>query len=120
MPLITLRTKSGVSSDSDLTVEVKDNTFEYLMTSHASSIRVSAYLDRNWPEVAKTYAELYLNESCPFESKIASVTPGSRVRKDIQLPAPMQQGEQLVLEVKRAPLDGAASPASDPASTHDE
>lgn len=103
MPLVTLRVRAGTSSDIDLIVEVKDNTFEYLLTSPASSMRVSTYLDRDWPQVEAEYAELYINDETPFESHITRVTPGSRTRKDIHLPGPMKEGEQLTLEIKRDP-----------------
>ncbi len=101
MPLVNLRIQPGTSTEGDLIVEVKDNTFEYLLTSPAPTIRLSTYLDRDWPLVKAYYAELDLGETCPFHSKIVRVTPGSRVRTGIQLPGPMQQGEQLVIEVSR-------------------
>ena len=103
MPLITLRTQSGLSSKNDLTVEVKENTLEYLRTTQADTIRVSAYLDRDWPEVSNEYAELFIDEDCASKFQIVGVTPGSRVRKGIQLPGAMKQGEQLTLEVKHTP-----------------
>jgi hypothetical protein len=103
MPLITLRTKLGVASETDLTVQVKDNTYEYLLTSDAPSIRVSCYLDRDCPNVVASYEELYVSADCAFESKVTRVTPGSRTRKDIRLPTAMYKDEQLTVEVKRTP-----------------
>src|SRR5688572_16091165 len=103
MPLVTLRFNAGASSESDLTVEVKDNTFEYLMTSDAPTIRVSTYLDRDWPNVKAKYAELVVSEDCPFVSTITRVKPGSRARKEVPLPGPMQTGEQITVEVSRTP-----------------
>lgn len=102
MPYAILRTQFGVSSENDLTVELKDNTIEYLCTSPATSARVSGYLDRDWPQIENIYAELFI-ENCPFEMRISRVSPGSRTRTGIVLPAAMSQGEQLTLEVKRHP-----------------
>lgn len=104
MPMVTLRANFGVPSETDLSVEVRDVTLEYLRTSNEPSIRVSSYLDRDWPEVAATYAELHFAEDSQFESKISRVTPGSRTRKNIRLPGAMHKGEQLTLELKRTPL----------------
>lgn len=104
MPQVHLRSKAGTTHDNDLVVDVKDVTFDYLMTSTSPEIRVSAYLDRDWPEVAAKYEELYVNETCQFESKIIKVIPGSRTRKDIVLPGAMQKDEQLVVIVRRTPL----------------
>jgi hypothetical protein len=104
MPLITLRTQAGVSHLDDIQVEVKPNTYEYLLTSPSPTIRVSAYFDRDWPKVGRAYAELHVTDSCPFRSEITRVTPGSRERKDIELPGPMLTGEQLTIEVRRAPI----------------
>jgi hypothetical protein len=100
MPQIELRSKSDV-----LTVNIEENTFEYLMTSDAPEIRVSAFLDRDWPLVEAAYAELFVSESCPFESKVKKVIPGSRVRTDLKLPCAMKKGEQLTLLVERTPKE---------------
>lgn len=104
MPLITLRVQPGAQSENDLIVEVKDNTYQYLLSSDSPKIRVSAYLDRDWPRVEAQYAELFVSQDCPFVSKITRVTPGSRTRTGIKLPGPMSQGEQLTLEVSREPV----------------
>lgn len=109
MPNVILRSQMGNSQSSDLTVRVMDNTFEYLMTSSAPTIKVSAYLDQDLPRVEKTYAELFVAEDCPFLTAITKVTPGSRVRKNIQLPGEMKAGEQLILEVSRQPKDASNS-----------
>jgi hypothetical protein len=102
MPIITLRTQAGTSSAQDLDVEVQDNTLEYLRITSSPTVRVSAYLDRDWPEVLASYAEIDIGEPCRFESRIAGITPGSKTRKGIRLPGPMKKGEQLVIEVKRS------------------
>lgn len=101
LPIVILRTQRGSSSADDLEVVVRENTLEYLRTSDAPSIRVSAYLDRDWPQVEKTYAELSLSGDCEFESLIKYIIPGSRTRKNIVLPGPMKKDEQLVVEVVR-------------------
>ncbi len=101
MPHVTLRSRFGESSESDLVVEVKQNTFDYLLTSTAPTIRVSTYLDRDWPRVEPKYAELHVEGGEAFESRITRVIPGSRTRPEIELPGPMQAGEQLTLEVRR-------------------
>ena len=103
MPLITLRTKAGVPSPTDLTVEIRDNTYEYLTTSDASAVRVSAYLDRDWPLVADRYAELFVSEDCRWIATVNRILPGSRERKGITLPGAMKKGEQLTVEVTRKP-----------------
>ena len=98
MPLLELRLQAGTKSAGDLLVTVQDKTFEYLSTSTASEIRVSAYLDRAWPIVEKQYAELYLNETLSFP--IHGLTPGSKTRK-LALPCEMLEGEQLVILVSK-------------------
>jgi len=103
MPHIELRLQNGISSPEDLVVTVQDATFEYLMSSPALEIRVSAYLDRDWPKVEANYAEIFVAENCEFESKITRIIPGSRTRKNITLPGPMKEGEQLVVVVTRTP-----------------
>ena len=106
MPHIELRVQRGTRTASDLVVSVQDTTFEYLMTSSAPDIRVSAYLDQDCPQVEPNYAEIFVHDDCRFESKITKVIPGSRTRKNITLPGLMLQGEQLVVLVKRTPLKG--------------
>lgn len=110
-----LRLKAGTRSPGDLIVTVQDKTFDYLLSSPAPEIRVSAYLDRDWPQVEATYAELFVNESCAFECAVKQVIPGSRTRKNITLPGPMQEEEQLVIIVGRTPI-ARSETASDAAS----
>lgn len=104
MPHIQLRIKKGIALPEDLTVTIQQATFDYLMTSTSSQIRVSAYLDQDCPKVERYYAELYLNEDCKFESKIERIIPGSKARKNITLPGPMHATEQLTVIVSRTPL----------------
>lgn len=105
MPHIQLRTKSGSQSENDVVVNVQDATFDYLMTSPSPEIRVSAYLDRDWPRIESNYAEIFVGDTCAFHTKITKIIPGSRVRKDIELPGPMNEGEQLIVIVSRTPLE---------------
>jgi len=119
---IKLRTHALIDSPEDLIVQVQEATFEYLMSSPSKEIRVSAYLDRDWPRVEAMYAVLDLNslndlnnlndlndlndlneKKCPFESKITKIIPGSKTRSGITLPGPMKEGEQLVVIVARSP-----------------
>lgn len=104
MPHIELRLQAGARSAGDLIVTVQDKTFEYLMTSPSPEIRVSAFLDRDWPQVEAQYAELYVNDECPFRSRVMQVIPGSRTRGKLSLPCPMKEGEQLTVLVSRAPI----------------
>ena len=104
MPHIQLRIKHGIRSPEDLTVSIRDATFEYLMTSPSPEIRVSAYLDQDCPKVESHYSELFLNENCRFDSRIVKLIPGSKTRKNISLPGPMQTSEQLIVIVARTPL----------------
>lgn len=106
MPNIELRVQQGTRSPDDVIVTVRDATFEYLMSSPAPEIRVSAYFDRDWPKVEANYAEIFVHEDCKFESKITKIIPGSRIRKNITLPDSMKEGEQLVVVVKRTPVPG--------------
>jgi len=106
--MIEIRAKAGARSESDLTAQVQDATFEYLLTSPAAEIRVSAYLDRDWERVDAKYAELFVQEGCQYLSLITQVTPGSKTRKGISLPGPMKSGEQLTLQVARTPVPGIA------------
>lgn len=98
MPLIELRLKQNMKSPGDLLVNVQDQTFEFLKTSSNPEIRVSAYLDRDWPQVETRYEELYLNEAVKF--RVGTVSAGSKTRK-VALPGEMKEGEQLVITVKR-------------------
>jgi hypothetical protein len=100
---IQLRLKFGTHSAGDLSLGVQDKTFEYLMTSTAEEIRVSTYLDQDLPHVGETYAELYVNSDCKFESKVVKIIPGSKTRK-VHIPGEMKSGEQIVVLVKRTPL----------------
>jgi hypothetical protein len=101
MPDIILRSNQGKSSPTDLTVSVQDRTFEYLQTTITPEIRVSAFLEVDVARVEAEYAEIYLGENSPFESRITKVIPGSRTRKGIELPGAMSTGEQLTLLVNR-------------------
>ena len=102
MKTIEIRTCFGVFSPDDLVANIQDATYEYLMTSDAPKIRVSAYLERDWPLVKKTYAEIFIHADCAFESRIEEVIPGSKRRENIALPGPMKEGEQLTILVKRS------------------
>ena len=101
MPNIKVRTLAGTESESDLSLTISDESFEYLSNSGAEKIRVSCYLDRDWPRVEKMYEELSLGDSCKDAFKITSVSPGSKTRKSIRLPEQMLTGEQLTLQVVR-------------------
>ena len=102
MAQITLRSKLGETSSTDLKLSVQDRTFDYLMTTITPEVRVSAFFDEDAPHVAAEYAEIFVAEDCPFESIVTKVIPGSRTRKDIVLPGPMSQGEQLTILVERS------------------
>ena len=101
MPNIELRTKVGISSDGDLTLNVSDQTFDYLLTSTTEKIRVSAYLDRDWPRVEAKYAEVFVNPECKDIFRVTSISPGSKTRREIRLPDGMFNGEQITLQVVR-------------------
>jgi len=101
---IELRLQAGTRSPGDLVVSIQDKTFDYLLSSPAAEIRVSSYLDRDWEHVDAMYAEIFVAESCAFECKVTQVIPGSRTRKNITLPGPMQEGEQLIIIVARTPV----------------
>ena len=103
MPKIELRVNPGVRSSGDLLLSIQDKTFDYLMSSNAAEIRISAYLDQDWPEVAAEYAEVFVHETCAFDSKVTKLIPGSRTRKNIVLPGFMKEGEQLTILVNRTP-----------------
>ncbi len=101
MAHITLRSKRGESTSSDLKLSVQDRTFDHLMATISPEIRVSAFFEADVPEVAAQYAEIFVADDCPFETLVMKVIPGSRTRKDIALPGAMKQGEQLTLLVER-------------------
>jgi len=101
MPVIELRKKSGQKSPSDIAVTIQDKTFDYLQSTITPEVRISAYLDRDYDLVDAMYEEVFVSDDCPFESKIVSISPGSRTRKGIVLPGPMSTGEQLVIVVAR-------------------
>lgn len=101
MPLVTLCRQPGVRGPDDLVVTVQDATWQYLLSSAAPEIRVSTYLDRDHERVSSRYAELFVDASCPYTSKIKKIIPGSKTRKDIVLPGPMMAGEQIVVLVTR-------------------
>ncbi len=100
---IELRTHLGTKSPDDVIVTVQDKTFEYLMTTRSPSIRVSSFLDRDWPEVESEYAEIFVDENCPFMTQVNEVIPGSRLRQGLSLPCDMKEGEQLTILVTRTP-----------------
>jgi hypothetical protein len=104
MPFIQLRLHAGTTSPGDLTLSVQEKTYTYLMSSYASEIRVSAYLDRDWPQVEEMYAEIFVSENCAFDSKVKEIIAGSKTRSPVELPGPMEEGEQLVVVVKRTSL----------------
>jgi hypothetical protein len=101
MPNIELRTKAGTISEGDLTLTISDQTYQYLLTSTTEKIRVSTYLDRDWPKVEAKYSELFVGKECKDTFRIVSVSPGSKTRKEIRLPDSMLNGEQLTLQVIR-------------------
>lgn len=107
MKKIEIRVLAGVSSEGDLSATVQDATYDYLLSSDAPKMRVSAYLDRDWPVVDKIYAEVFVQEDCDFESRIEQVIPGSKRRENIALPGPMKNGEQLTLLIARNPVQKA-------------
>lgn len=98
MPLIQLRLKHGTQSPGDLLVNVQDQTFQFLSTSNNPEIRVSAYLDRDWPRVETRYEELFIAENLKF--RVGTLSAGSKTRK-VVLPGEMKEGEQLVISVKK-------------------
>jgi hypothetical protein len=110
MPKVELRIKAGLRSPEDLSLVIQDKTFDYLMISPATEIRVSAYLDQDWPAVQADYAELFVADNCGFSSKVTKIIPGSKERKGIVLPGPMEEGEQLTILVSRSPTVTASSP----------
>ena len=71
------------------------------MTSQSPKIRISAYLDKDWPMIKDIYDEVFVHEDCTFKSQINQVLPGSKLRQNVSLPGPMKIGEQLTLIVTR-------------------
>lgn len=102
MKKIEIRIQSGVSSPDDIAATVQEATYEYLLTSDAQKIRVSAYLDQDWPLVQKEYAEIFIAADCAFECRIEQIIPGSKTRDNLKLPGPMKKGEQLTILVNRS------------------
>ena len=101
MPLIELRLTAGIRHADDLVVSIQDQTFDYLMTTSAIDVRVSAYFERDWGQVESHYAELFVNEDCPSRYSITNIIPGSKSRRGLTLPGAMKTGEQLTLQVVR-------------------
>src|SRR4051794_34417218 len=83
---IELRLHAGTRSPGDVVVTVQDKTFDYLLSSVSPEIRVSAYLDRDWPLIEAKYAEIFVADSCPYQSQITQIIAGSRTRKGLSLP----------------------------------
>jgi hypothetical protein len=104
MPKVELRVVAGQRGPDDLSLVIQDKTFDYLMISPSNEIRVSAYLDQDWPSVRADYAELFVADNCTFSSKVTKVIPGSKERKGIVLPGSMEEGEQLTILVTRTPI----------------
>jgi hypothetical protein len=104
MPQVVLRKSEGSSSPSDLVVTVQDKTFDYLRTTVSPQIRVSCYLE-NDSDVDSSYAELHVEGSDAYLTRVARIIPGSRTRTGITLPGRMLAGEQLTVEVERVPRD---------------
>ncbi len=102
MPKIQIRSRLGIDGPEDLTANVQEATFAYLKESLSDQIRVSAYLDQDWPEVRAEYSELVVEGLAEGSLRIEKVIPGSRTRTGIVLPGAMMEGEQLTLIVKRA------------------
>ena len=101
MPQIELRLQSGTRSAGDIILTVQDKTFNYLLTSYAREIRVSGYLDRDWPQVEAKYEEIFVSDDCSFISKVTQVIPGSKTREKLTLPCAMEEGEQLTILLAR-------------------
>jgi hypothetical protein len=110
MPQVTLRTQAGQSSPTDIQVSVQDATFEYLMSSPAPTVRVSAYLEKDFERIEAAYAELFVGADCAYSAQVKRITPGSRTRQGLKLPCEMKIGEQLVIEVLRKPVAEPAAP----------
>lgn len=101
MPTIELRTIAKTKSPTDLILNISDKTYDYMMNSDAPNVRVSSYLDRDWPRVEPMYEEVYLNEECTSEFKVKGLSPGSKTRWTITLPDAMKEGEQITIQVSR-------------------
>ena len=101
MPQIELRLQAGVRSPGDILLSVQDKTFGYLMSYPSTEIRISAYLDRSWPQVETMYAEVFVSDTCRYQFKVTQLIPGSRTQRKIILPGPMEEGEQLTILVNR-------------------
>ena len=95
---IQLRLEAGTTSEGDLTLTVQEKTFEYLKNNDSEKIKISAYLDRDWPSVATQYAEVYVEDGCTFSVDL--IKPGSRTRK-VTFPDEMKEGEQLTIHVTK-------------------
>ena len=100
MPNIILRPKAGESQPLDLTLHIKDNTYDYLMTTQAEEVRVSAFFENDFPMVQDKYEELFVNEECNSRYFVKKIIPGSKSRK-VTLPSQMLTGEQLTIIVHR-------------------
>lgn len=107
MPHIEVRLKAGVRDPGDLLLSVQERTFNYLIDAPAKEIRISAYLDRDWPVVLPMYAEVFVCDESRYHSRVVRVLAGSRTRPELTLPGPMMAGEQLTIVVARTPLEGA-------------
>jgi glutathione peroxidase len=101
MHSIELRVKLGVRSPGDLVLQVQEQTYDYLLSSPAEEIRVSAYLDRDW-EVASTFAEVFVVENSEYVSHVQGIATGSKSKRAITLPGKMFNGEQITISVKRS------------------
>ena len=101
---VTLRVKFAEPSAEDIQVTVSEKSFDYLMTLTLPTARVSTYLDRDLGAVAAKYAELFINEECPYRYKITQMMPGSKTRS-VRLPDEMKSGEQITLNVDRVLLE---------------
>jgi hypothetical protein len=103
MAEIELRVKTGERDPADLKLTVQDRTFDHLMSTISTEVRISAFLDRDVARVEAEYAEVFVSDDCRFNTRITKVIPGSRSRKGIVLPGPMTNGEQLTILVARSP-----------------
>ena len=102
MAHIILRSVMGESSPDDLKLSVQDRTFDHLMSTISPEVRISAFLEAD-ADVAEEYAEVFVADDCRFLTIVTKVIPGSRTRKDIELPGAMTTGEQLTILVDRKP-----------------
>ncbi len=104
MPQIELRIQAGVRSPEDISLQVQDRTYSYLMETVSPEVRISAFFDKDQPWVEARYAEVFVHDDCRFKSMVAQIIPGSRARTGVTLPGLMKEGEQLTILVKRSPL----------------